>query len=352
MQLSTFVKGAVPAALALGLVFACSSNNAPPVLEQSSLQQACDDMASAVCGVYRACGGLGAADLESCRLNESAYCRAQGSGTDNTQSVPEIQACAKALRGVSCEQAGRGFLETGDPLTMQTIPKECTIKPGTRPAGRVCVAHGQCASGVCGGRCRSASCARRLGVGCGVCADRVGENQDCSRALCEGGLVCDQAVSKCVKPGGAGTTCDSSASCLFGFECNPKSKKCVPANVGPAGACNDDNRCDYSIGLTCVLGACREAKYTADGESCSTDGRCTASSYCADESDGGGVSEPISDASADGAPADAGTTDAGGTKFCRRKPGERQSCKVEIGCALPSVCVDGSCVAPSTTLCN
>jgi hypothetical protein len=198
--------------------------------------------------------------------------------------------CADALAAQSCE------------AWFDDVAIPACAAPGLRPIGGVCAAGLQCASSLC--ELNAAGCGRCIaypkageacqgncdtGLACNaamVCVARGDVGAACGpNAPCKTALGCHKGV--CVRPGPAGTPCESDDACDFfhGSVCNETMKVCVSVTIGPmcgAGPAGGFVACGASA--TCKMdGSCLPA--AADGAACNNMGgpACTWPAQCAND---------------------------------------------------------------------
>lgn len=313
------------ASIFVAALFGCSSADT----ESSSgitREQACDEIASAICDQYEKCLPLlidvGYGDVATCKTKTAAICPKTFDAPGTTANPQKTSTCATGLRILSCEA-----------LSTST-PAACVPDPGTLADGAACSEDGQCKSTWCP-KNDDATCGKctPLSTAGGACTD-LGKKADGSvQTTCSRGLSC--AADKCVKPSETNGSCSDAVPCALGLACF--GGKCVVA--GKAGAKCDpegktDPSCDFLQGVFCnqVTKVCQLFGQAKVGETCGLVGTeyklCIASAKCVT---GGKTSGTCVAPAIDGAACD---NDKG------------------PGCTAPSKCVAGVCKAPDPTACK
>jgi hypothetical protein len=251
-----------------------------------ALAAACKKVAEADCEKQEEClAGLvtrtfGAAGDAACvaALSKECITAATAPGS-KTQPADEL-ACAAATQQASCLQ-----WRSPGPLA------KCIPVKGSKPLGSTCSFDNQCSTG---------NCVRAAGASCGTCSALPAANAICQPTTGCGPqpLVCAAdnnfgAVTHCVAPGGAGTSCKDDSRCDAGFACegNAITKSCVALTTA-GGNCTGNNSqpCDIDAGLTCkpgtgivTPGKCESAALANAGEGCGPqhkDALCTGGTSC------------------------------------------------------------------------
>jgi len=256
--------GAAPIVMAAATaVGACSS---------TSPEQACADVSTAVCAKIEACAPAAISalygDTATCAQRTEATCNTAIALKNNGDQAGNVEDCAKAYAGASCEGA-----------LGNSPPKECAHKPGPLTDGTTCGAAGQCASGVC----------QFDSTGCGKCIQPVGAGSNCNATSdCQSGLVCaasSDTAAVCIAPAASGGTCSTKlpiVPCQAGLVCD--NGKCA-APLAANSACDPSvlpTLCDQANGYFCTPRGtrCILAIAAGTGQACGYNATTGDYSYC------------------------------------------------------------------------
>jgi len=273
-------------------------------------------------------------------------CNANGACVDGATASCTPYGCSTSGRGcaTACSAAGGTNVSACRPgFTCDTATGACL---GSRPAGALCAANGECGSNTCvGGVCCSSACdgpCERCDLD-GVCKPfargAAPRSEACGTYTCNG------------TSGACSTQCSAAGDCVTGIPCN-------------TGEC----RGSLANGAACTIGAACASGVCADGVCCNRAcGGCEACSALAKDHGVDGVCEyvaaglPHGDACADSAGAAACGTDGtcDGKGGCRKYPlgtpcGALGRCKSAYVLEGGDVCNGlGACVSGSgqTTFC-
>lgn len=295
-----------------------------------STDQACADLAQALCAAVKKCEGvlfeIAYSDLATCAARNQLACKQGFDAKGSQRTADSLAACAKVLPNVSCTD-----------LYSSKLPAECAPVPGTIADGSACGDDAQC---------KSTYCAKPNGSSCGVCGPVPTVGTSCANTPCARGLTCGAVAKTCVAWAALGSTCDPDHPCL-------PSLSCVGATMGKVGMCKtpiglgaacvpNDKECDGLQGLYCdgQTKSCAKVGLAAVGDACGilldkTDagvhGRftiCSAAGHC--RAPDGGISGNCIAPAADGAPCDDGNGP---------------------GCTAPAHCVAGLCKIDNPAAC-
>ena len=216
------------------------------------------DCAGVGCGLDLTCGGLGAA----------------GCGNLDTKCFGPLvcshnNCSAKIELGDGCDgdnsDCGSGHCISNICSLVGGLGEDCDVGDDTDcSTGIFCGIDGAC--GGSNANCTpndDSSCAESEGLVCifNQCAERGLLDSLCEdNTDCESGLSCVPSIG-CQPLGDLGASCNDDSDCLADIRCAPN-EVCG----GSAAACssNDDNLCDFTTGLSCILGQC-SALVTAPG---------------------------------------------------------------------------------------
>ena len=117
-------------------------NDAATEMAPLTADQACAEMAQALCNRFNDCAPpavpLLFVDMATCVSRATLGCTKDQEDADITRTPDDIAACASALPAASC-----------DDLIARMLPAACQTKPGTRLNGEGCGASLQCMSAHC-----------------------------------------------------------------------------------------------------------------------------------------------------------------------------------------------------------
>ena len=262
----------VGAILGFGLVVVACGDTAttPPV----TADQACTNTDKAICAKLDACAPLliqtQYGDTTTCADRFKLTCVPSLAAPGTSQTPTTLDACAKAIAGVSCAD-----------LTSNVTPDACKVKPGKADNGKACGTDAQCVS---------TACVLDFVTGCGVCGARIASGGACGAAgqgPCDYGTKCIKSI--CKKEGVAGDKCTDGNDC--GYELACKAGTCAPSD--PVGTtCTpgkaEVDTCDHAKGLFCqpVTKQCAAYKTATVGATCGFNAGsgdftvCVGPSYC------------------------------------------------------------------------
>jgi hypothetical protein len=290
--------------------------DAPMETAPLTADQACDQMAQAMCNRVNDCAPpalpLYYVDMPTCLARVKLGCTKDQEDADITRTPAEIVACAQALPGATC-----------DDLLAKMVPAACQTKPGARLNGEGCGASLQC---------MSAHCEVTAGT-CGTCAPQSAANGACtSDDGCVVGLVC--ANKKCVAPGGVGAACSDNNPCRGNLNCNKNTSMCE--TLQPAGTLcgGDPGVCDVFHGA-----ACNVFKAQAN-QDCETLSVATGGNPCGIVN--GGLTLCVLNNSC--------TALVNGV--CPNPAMDGQTCDSNVHCIPPASCSNGLCRFPSVAGCT
>jgi hypothetical protein len=317
--------GSVALALFLPLA-ACSGHVSAP----TTAAEACDALSASRCSKLESCNPNGLlttyGEVDICKTREQRACAVRAAANGSGATADSLTACSHAYDALSCDEVLQGVL-----------PIYCDIH-GSLAQGSACVSDMQCAGS--NGYCRVQS-----GI-CGTCASRGAAGADCLADVdCQHALVCGKGANPamvspalqmgtCMAPGGDGTGCSGSNTCLATLAC--VNFVCVERT--PAGArCQViAQNCDGAHGFVCDgTGLCEQARTAIPGGACGLSSvdlsitECTGGAWC--NTNGTGFAGTCESALADGA-----------------------SCDAMSGpfCLAPAACTNGVCVFPDAAACN
>jgi len=306
---------------------ACGSSVETEGASGITREQACDDVAKAICDEYEKCVPLlidvGYGEVAKCYERSKAACASTFDAPGTTMTPAKASTCATGLRTLSCEA-----------LSTST-PAACVPDPGALADGAACAEDGQCKSTWCAKNddANCGKCAALTTVG-GACVD-VGLKADGSpQKKCSRGLGC--TADKCAKPSETGGACSDTQPCALGLACF--GAKCVAA--GKAGSKCDpagktDPPCDIMQGAYCnpTTKVCQTFVQAKAGETCGVVGTeykiCVAGAKC--------VTAP-------------GTTS--GTCIAPAIDGAACDAKKGPDCLAPAKCITGVCKLPDPSVCK
>jgi hypothetical protein len=285
-------------------------------------QQACTDLAGALCDKIASCSPFGFqvlyADAATCKSRGPLTC-ASGLMANGAKATPaDLEACKQGYVDAKCED-----------LIAGNQPAPCQLQ-GTLAAGSACGENLQCAGA-------NTYCNIAANQTCGVCAARPAAGATCSQSSdCQTGLVCGmgtgQTMGACVTPGAAGAACDAPHPCqvslrCVGGTCSP------PAAAGAACDVNAQN-CDSIKGLYCTTSkVCATIPTANAGGACGVTG--TTFTVCT-----GGASCKLPANSLSGT--------------CEALAADGAMCDATNGpqCTSPAVCTNGACKVPDPSACH
>ena len=230
MGYAKFVSGAF--GIGLFAIVACGDSTTSTPL---TADQACTSATQALCDKINSCLPLVIStqygDTQTCVTRGKLSCIPDLGAPGTSQTPALLDACAKAVGGVSC-----GDINSNSP------PDACKVKPGTVANGGACATNAQCVS---------TACIDTEKTGCGTCGARVAIGGACGGAgqgPCDYGSTC--VASVCKKLVTAGSPCTSSAECAFGLLC--KGNACAtPDAAGAACTPGAGDTCDRAQGFYC-----------------------------------------------------------------------------------------------------
>ena len=282
-----------------------------------SPQQACSDMATAVCNKMAQCTQSDIprnyGDAGVCVSRQQQNClnalTAQGTGATPTT----VEACAQAYASYDCES-----------WMLNNPPAACIPQVGKLDAGTACSVSGQC---------QSTYCAVPAGVECGTCSPLPAVGDSCVGIGCGRGLIC-ASNETCAQPVFDGGTCGSANPCAPTYDCvsaaGTTTGTCEP-QVGTLGSACDSRRqtgasCEGIQNLACVgpraSQTCQAILFAGPGESCG---------YNADA----GTFTQCSGAGA--------CINADGGRTCVAPAADDAACDTQFGppCLPPARCING-----------
>jgi hypothetical protein len=307
------MRSLVFALLATGVVVACSSSSGA----KSASTEGCQPYASALCAKLDSCAHFGLAvqygDVATCTTRVAKACALGVNAPGTGVTTANLEACASALGGVSC-----------DDLLTNKPPAACRTPAGTIAEAAPCAEDAQCQSRHCNGS----------GGECGICTkkgdagDVCATNKDCDDI----GLVCANAT--CVVPGVAGAACDVTHPCIATLVC--KSGTCTKPTAAGAPCDPPPARdCDGIAGFYCDSGSklCVQDGVASAGQSCAAvpgtpNNRplCTGGTFC----------QPR------------------GAIVCLADAADGEPCDLESGpfCLAPATCTNEVCTILDPSTCN
>lgn len=238
---------------------------------------------------------LGAVQTGGACMNNSAECQSPLDSCAGATCPKTCQTVPQGGIGQPCRRATWADCESG------LFCNEQDICEAQRASGAACEGPLQCQSGGCQNRaclalpgvgmpCRSTwpTCTR--GSYCdsssGLCTALKGSGAPCSADECASGLACSSGF--CRMPGGVGSVCGDSSSCVEGLRCDDVLRTCQKVvSVQTGGQCADAHRCQWPE--VCVgprinpdggvgqLGTCAVPQL---GGACSHTFQCPESSFC------------------------------------------------------------------------
>jgi hypothetical protein len=271
-----------------------------------SAQQACTDVASALCTAVNGCSAflvqLEYGDVATCQTRFQATCITALAAPGTGMTASTMEACATAVAGEACAD-----------IVSNNPPSACHAVAGQLANGTACGDPSQCQStycnrgtdgtcGACGTRSTSGACNRDedcpYGQTCllptgmttgGTCISPGASASNCDAMHpCNKTLACKNGT--CSAPDEAGAACipgDTSnffGSCdaLKGLACHPLRKVCMAIGVAsagqPCGAVNGGFFACAAAGTCNTAGTCTAA--AADGASCGAMSRCLPPAQC------------------------------------------------------------------------
>ncbi|HMJ52006.1 MAG TPA: hypothetical protein VK540_08010 [Polyangiaceae bacterium] len=290
-------------------------------------EQACTEIASALCSKYDACAPLAITilfgDLATCNAVAKTACLGSLQATKTAATADTFLQCSQDLKMAACT----------DILAHQS-PPSCHPKGGTVGNGMACGDDWQCMSG---------HCAIPDNTTCGVCASLAPAGGPCPKKTddeCEFGLVCADNFL-CVTPGAAGASCDANHPCANPLVCAGATMTAqgTCTTGGALGApCTSDQGCSLLQGLWCTRAANRTCASVVGADPGMPCGfmSVTAFSLCKGGGAGGGCNLV------------AGT--AMGTCPRLGMPGE--ACTDTAPCKVGAKCVNGLCAVREPAACR
>jgi hypothetical protein len=210
---------------------ACSDDKA----SRRTRAEFCQDWAEAACSddTVTACQ---AADQDTCRLSQEAYCEAL---VPATFSDAEGDACIDAVRDAYDD----GDLTSAEIDAVRRLGGDCSrIVTGTRAEGQACDTDNDCdlSNGLV--------CVQRGGGGLCHVPEVVGPGLACSdpAQTCSDGFFCDG--SNCIAPLEVGAPCQNDVQCEPAGYCSP-ADVCV-ARLPVGSTCTSDNDCASQLCYT------------------------------------------------------------------------------------------------------
>jgi hypothetical protein len=260
-----------------GAFLGCGSD--APATAAMTADLACQDVASARCARLDACGTntvhLRFGDSATCVSRQKMSCL-EGLSATSTGATPDtVEACAKALPSVTCND-----------LFNNTVSSTCQAQIGKLGTGEACVFNGQC---------RSQFCATAKNALCGECmAQPEGGDSCASLTSCGPGLKCVNQGTVCASEvTQTGDACDRDDPCGSGFSCvgaRPAAMMqgtCQPAVTLAGASCDPLHQtgsgCDPNLGLVCDVASsvCVAVTVVDAGRACdATAIVCSASGTC------------------------------------------------------------------------
>jgi hypothetical protein len=255
--------GGAIAAIALAIA-ACGGSTSS--VSSVSAQQACTDVAAAVCTAVNGCSSflvqLQYGDVGTCQTRFQATCVTALAANGTGMTASTMDACAKAVAGESCAD-----------IVSNNPPSACHAVMGQLANGTACGDPSQC---------QSAYCNRGTDGTCGACGMRVSGGACHRDEDCDYGQLCVTATGAtpagteqgaCVAPGGSGATCDGPHPCNKTLAC--KNGTCAaPDEAGaaciPGNQANPFGSCDVLKGLLCYQLKCVALGVAAAGQPCGT----------------------------------------------------------------------------------
>ncbi len=214
----------------------------------TTLEEACADLAAAECDHLRACSDTlfvaAYGDPGTCERTIAASCAAWPSLPGAHLGGGDIEACAQAYGGHPCDR-----------LLLHAAPAACRFR-GKRANGSECSSGAQCQSSFCRPGAEDLP---------GECA-AVRELADtCSQAgsPCAAGLYCSQS-GRCVPFGSPGDACGALAPCNPLYWCDAGLCAAPAGEGGQCAPCAGGATCDLLSGLVCgASGTCQSGDVSA-----------------------------------------------------------------------------------------
>jgi hypothetical protein len=289
-----------------------------------SAQQACTDVAAAVCTAVNTCSPilmqLEYGDVSTCEKRFTTTCTSSLSANGTGMTPADMEACAKAVAGEGCAD-----------IVSNNPPSACHAVVGQLANGTACSDPSQCQSQYCN---------RGTDGTCGACAAR-GSGAACHRDEdCEYGQLCltptgaaatSVTPGACIEPGASGATCDPAHPCNKTLAC--KNGTCTtPDEAGATCVVGDTanpfGSCDVLKGALCqpLTRVCVAIGVASAGQPC------------------GAINGGYTACSANGA-CNSGTCEAAGM--------DGASCNgTTMKCLPPAACSGGVCKLSDPSMCH
>jgi len=308
----------------LYLVPSCSGSSSESTVTND---QAAADTASAFCSRVDACApafiSLLYGDVATCTSKFKTTIMGSLTATGTSANPTDMEACAQALPGASCED-----------VLGRNLPAPCKAKPGTLPDGAACGDDAQCVGRLCN---------IAPGQICGVCSAPVAAGGACrSDDDCDTSLKCAGMANQlvCTARVAAGGACDASHPCQALLAC--KAGTCATPDPAGTACMTGQDTCDSAHGVLChpVNQTCAQLTFAKPGDACGLVGGGIA--LC----QSGGLSPT---------PACSGLSAA--TMFmgtCQAPAADGAMCNDMTGprCVSPSICVSGACKIKDASGCR
>jgi hypothetical protein len=315
-----------------GFAWACGAGHgASPSSSNGPQADACGHYYDVVWG--ESCGSLPlpAAELARQRSRFVQACVNQFSLPGSVATPADVSSCTDSLGSLGCRS--------------NSLPAAC-LPVGTLATGAACNESLQCASEFCSGA---------QTTGCGTCSAIIPDGQSCAlgtSGTCRPQSQCSSTTMTCgpTTIGDVGAPCGSDFDCKVGLFCGGTCKGleakgdsctsltdcaypliCPPATLtcqspGPPGsACQFDTDCVYGLGCDSSSFTCKAIAWAGAGQACGGATRCF-----------------VGDCPA-----------AGGT--CPTVIADGQACAASDPasvCDAFSVCLNGMCVLPDSSVCK
>jgi hypothetical protein len=301
-----------------------------------SRQQACSDLAAAMCAKMAQCTAFDIAhdygDSVTCEARETQQCLNDANAEDSARSASNAEACAQAYAGWDCQS-----------WMLDEPPEACLPTIGSLPVGASCAINSQC---------QTIYCSFQDGTECGTCAYLPLVGDSCSSTDCSFGLLCAPGQT-CSTPVPSGGACGPANACTPDDDCvgDTGASTCQPKGNMAGVPCDSHSRtlpnCSASGGLAC-LG-------TPGAQSCVSETLVAAGQACGPLDDGGYGQCRYS-----------ACIESAGQKTCVAYAGDGEPCDTISGpvCTLPAICVipgadtvvdagtSGTCVFPNPSHCQ